>query len=63
MKTKVTDTQPRCRKCGRSGAVVQFAISSPYGFGTYCVECEAIIDATPERGGAKAARDAAKGKP
>ena len=31
---------PECKVCHKSGASVQFLISSKYGFGTYCVECE-----------------------
>ena len=31
---------PVCNLCNQSGAGIQFNISSPYGFGTYCVECE-----------------------
>ena len=31
---------PVCSLCNQSGAGIQFNIFSPYGFGTYCVECE-----------------------
>ena len=31
---------PVCNLCNQSGAGVEFQVFSPYGFGTYCVECE-----------------------
>lgn len=30
----------KCSKCGAEGSGVLFLIGSPYGFGTYCTECE-----------------------
>ena len=37
-------TEPKCSVCGKS-TDTQFSIFSPHGFGTYCVECEAKVDA------------------
>ena len=47
MKRKASERkeQPVCSECGGEGRDVQFSISSPHGFGTYCVECEKNIDA------------------
>lgn len=41
---------PTCRKCGASGNGVQFNVFSKYGFGTYCVPCEAALEAAKEGG-------------
>ncbi len=38
-------SKPTCSRCGESGRDVQFSIFSPHGFGTFCVPCEANIDA------------------
>ncbi len=34
---------PQCERCGGSGTGHEFSIFSEYGFGTYCVPCEAVI--------------------
>jgi hypothetical protein len=36
---------PTCKACGASGRGVLFSIFSKFGFGTYCVPCEAQIEA------------------
>jgi len=36
---------PICSKCGATGHGVLFSIFSKFGFGTYCVPCEKLVEA------------------
>lgn len=44
-RAKAASGLPACNACGAAGHGVQFSIFSPHGFGTFCVPCEAKIDA------------------
>ncbi len=35
-------SEPVCGSCDKSGAGVLFSMSSPHGFGKYCVPCEKL---------------------
>lgn len=41
------DDGPRCQFCGRTHGV-GFSMTSPFGFGKCCVDCEALDDAGRE---------------
>ena len=38
--TEPMSSEPKCEKCGASGAGTQFNIFGPFEFGKFCVPCE-----------------------